>query len=208
MPGMAEPDIAIDIVSSASSLSASHATHSDLLAPRPRLARRTLGLIGLDATVTAATAFSCYALFNPARQLTTSSVVVPLAAMTVCLVLSFFERGLYAPQEVVSRELPWRKIAGAWLQAVAIGTLSAFCLAAITGHSNLTSEFDNVAGTLSGVWLPAFVLLGFGSLIAARSVRLRFHAGPAPLNRTVIIGEQGSIHDLLLQIRYWPAAKF
>ena len=201
MPGMAEPDIAIDIVSSASGLSAVPASPDHRLVPRPRLARRTLGLIGLDAAVTGATAFICYALFNPARQLTTSAVVIPFAALTVCMVLSFFERGLYAPQEIVSRELPWSKIAVAWVQAVAIGTLLTFCLAAVTGYSNPTSGLDQIGGTLRGAWLPTFLLLGFGALVTARSVRLRFHAGPAPLNRTVIIGEQESIHDLVLRIR-------
>jgi hypothetical protein len=117
MPGMAEPDIAIDIVSSGS-MSEVRDTPPDHFAPRPRLAGLTLSLIGLDATVTVCAAFLCYILFDyPAGSIASSSVVIPMACLTVCLTLSFFERGLYSPPEIVSRQLPWRKIILAWLQA-------------------------------------------------------------------------------------------
>jgi Undecaprenyl-phosphate glucose phosphotransferase len=200
MPGMAEPDIAIDIVSSASALPAGHDNPHDLFAPRPRLASLTLRLIGLDAAVTACAAFLSYVLFNPAARLTSSPVVIPMACLTVCLSLSFFERGLYAPPEIVSRELPWRKIVLAWLQAVAVGTLATFCLAVLSGHEHLVPGFDQADANLRGAWLPTFLVLGFAAVILARLVRLRFHAGPKPLNRTVIIGEEEPIHDLLLRI--------
>jgi polysaccharide biosynthesis protein PslA len=206
MPEMAEPDIAIDIVPSAAGVPEVRENHTPVLLPRPRLACRTLRLIGLDAAVTASAAFLCFAMFNPARQFTASPVVIPLACLTVGLILSLCERGLYAPPEIVSHELPWRRIALAWLQAVAIATLATLCLAAVSGHGNLASAFNGTAldplgGTIRGAWLPAFLFLGFGALIAARLVRLRFHAGPEPLNRTVIIGEAEPIHDLLLRIR-------
>jgi len=199
MPAMAEPDIAIDVVLPGSGLSEVHARHHPF-APRPRLACLTLGLIALDAAVTAGVALLCYALFTPASQFASSSVVVPMVCLTVCLSLSFFERGLYAPPEIVSRELPWRKIVLAWLQAVAIGTLATFCLAAISGHGSLAPGFDQMGVTLPGAWLPTFLILGFAALIGARSLRLRFHAGGKPLNRTVIIGEPDPIHDLLQRI--------
>lgn len=200
MPGMAEPDIAIDIVPASSGMSEVHDSHH-LFAPRPRLATLTLGLIGLDATVTACAAFLCFSIFNPARQLTASAVVIPMACLTVCLSLSFFERGLYAPMEVVSRELPLRKLGLAWLQAVAAGTLATFCIAALSDHGGVAPGFDQIGATLRGAWLPTFLVLGLVALIGTRQLRLGFHAGPAPLNRTVIIGEQGPIHDLLLRIR-------
>jgi polysaccharide biosynthesis protein PslA len=200
MPGMAEPDIAIDIVSSGS-MSEVRDTPPDHFAPRPRLAGLTLSLIGLDATVTVCAAFLCYILFGyPAGSIASSSVVIPMACLTVCLTLSFFERGLYSPPEIVSRQLPWRKIILAWLQAVAVGTLATFCLAAISGHENLAPGLDRMGTTLRGPWLPAFLVLGFGALVGARQLRLRFHAGAEPLNRTVIIGAPDSIHDLLPRI--------
>ena len=83
MPGMAEPDIAIDIVSSASALAAGHDNQPHLFAPRPRLASLTLGLIGMDAAVTACAAFLSYALFNPAARLTASAVVIPIDRKSV-----------------------------------------------------------------------------------------------------------------------------
>jgi Undecaprenyl-phosphate glucose phosphotransferase len=200
MPGMAEPNIAIDIVQMASSTSEAHDYHRHLFSPRPRLAALTLGLIGIDAAVTAIIAFACYALFNSTREVTSSAVVIPMSCLTVCLSLSFCERGLYAPAEIVSREMPWRKIALAWLQAVAIGTLATYCLAAVSERGNVASGFDLMGDTLRGAWLPAFLALGFGAVIGARFLRLRFHAGARPLNRTVIIGQQEPMHDLLLRI--------
>jgi len=210
MPGMAEPDIAMDITASAAGRS--EATSASFSASRPGLASRTLRVIGLDATITAGTAFGCFSLFNPASQLTASAVIVPMACLTVCLSLSFFERGLYAPAEIMNRQLPWRRITLAWLQAVAIGTLAALCVAAVSGQTGPASladgqgalsalDLDRIGVTLQGPWLPVYLLLGLVTLTGARAVRLRFHSGSAPLNRTVIIGEQQPIHDLLLRIR-------
>jgi Undecaprenyl-phosphate glucose phosphotransferase len=201
MPGLAEPDLAIDIVSSASATSADQENqHQHPFAPRPRLAGLTIGLIGLDGAVTACTAFLCYTLFNPDREFYSSYVIITISCLTVCLSLSFFERGLYTPPEIVSREVPWRRIMLGWLQAVSVGTLTTFCLAALVGHRNLPPGIDEISTTLSGAWLPIFLLLGFGTLTGARVFRLRFHAGPRPLNRTIIVGEQEQIHDLLLRI--------
>jgi polysaccharide biosynthesis protein PslA len=199
MPGMAEPDIAIDVVTPTSGLLEVQDNHTPLFAPRARLAGHTAGLIGLDAAVTACTAVVCFAIFNPPREVTSSHVVLPMVCLTVCLILSFFERGLYDAPEVMSRELPWRKISVAWLQAVAIGTLATFCVAAVWGP--LAPGFEHMGETLRGAWLPAFLFAGFGALIGARAMRLRFHSGPEPLNRTVIIGAEEQIHDLLSRIR-------
>jgi hypothetical protein len=87
MPGMAEPDIAMDIVASASGMSEVDQVPSHLFAPRPRLASLTLGVIGLDAAVTACSAFLCYALFNPAGRFTSPSVVIPMASLIICVIL-------------------------------------------------------------------------------------------------------------------------
>jgi Undecaprenyl-phosphate glucose phosphotransferase len=197
MPGMAEPDIAIDIITSAPGFS--EVQNAASFAPRVRLACRTARLIGLDAAVSVIAAFVCFAMFNPVRQFTSAPVVIPMAALAVCVILSFLERGLYAPSEIVSRELPWRKITLAWVQAVAIGTLATFCVAAISGP--LDPRFDRLSATMRGAWLPAFLVVGFAALASARLLRLRFHAGPEPLNRTVIIGEEAQVHDLLFRIR-------
>ena len=199
MPAMAEPDIAIDVVLADAAVSEVRGRHHSF-APRPRLASLTLGLVGLDAAVTACVAFLCYGLFDSARHLTGSAVIVPIACLTVCVSLSFFERGLYAPAEIVSHALAWRKIVLAWLQAVAIGTLATFCLAVVSGHGSLAPGFDQMGITLRGAWLPTFLVLGFAALIGARLVRLRLHGGGKPLNRTVIIGEAEPIHDLLQRI--------
>jgi polysaccharide biosynthesis protein PslA len=199
MPGMAEPDIAIEIVTSASSLSEVEDNKTPLFAPRARLAGRTARLIGLDAAMTAGAAVLCFVAFNSAREVTSSHVVLPMVCLTLCLILSFFERGLYDAPEVMSRALPWRKISLAWLQAVAIGALVTFCVAALWGP--LAPGFERMGNMLRGLWLPTFLLTGFGALIGARVLRLRVHAGPEPLNRTVIIGEEDAIHDLLSHIR-------
>lgn len=206
----------MDIVSRASVMSGAQGKDATAFTARPRLAGHTLRLIGLDAVVTALAAFLCLALFNPIEQFTSSAVVIPVACLTVCLVLSFFERGLYAPPEIVSRDLPWRKLTLAWLQAVAIGMLAVFCLTALSTRAGWgtglvamrllpTPVPDTVLYQISqavhGVWLPAFLFVGFGALTGARLLRLRFHGSTQPLNRTVIIGEDEPIHDLLLRLR-------
>jgi polysaccharide biosynthesis protein PslA len=197
MPGMAETDIATDIVASASGLSGALDTAASPFAPRPRLAMRTLRLIGLDAAITAIAGFICFAMFQPIGQFTSSPVVIPMVCLTVSLILCYFERGLYAPSEVVSRHLPWRRVTVGWLQAVAIGTFIAVCEATLSG-SWISGP---TATVLFGMWLPTFLVVGYLALVAARMLRLRFHAGSEPLNRTVIIGEKAPIHDLLFRIR-------
>jgi hypothetical protein len=92
MPGMAEPGIAIDIVSPASALTEAHDNRAQVFAPRPRLALRVLALAGLDAAVTALSAMLCVATFDPPRQIASSSAVISMALLTACLSLSFFER--------------------------------------------------------------------------------------------------------------------
>ena len=200
MPGMAESNIAIDIASSASDTSEVHGTSSHPFAPRPRIAALTLGLIALDAVVTAGSAMFCYAQLNSVAQIRSSSFAIPLITLTVSLTLSFFERGLYAPLEIVSREMPWRQIVVAWFQAVAIGTLAAFCLAAASSHANVIPGLDRTGAVLHGAWLPAFVVVGLGALVGVRLLRLRFHAGTGALNRTVVIGSASSISDLLPRV--------
>ncbi len=193
MPAMAEPDIAIDIVPTASSMLEANS----LFTPRPHLAMLTLRLISLDAMITAVAAFVCFALFQPVAQFTAWPVVITVACLTVSLILSFFERGLYAPTDVVSRDFPWRRVTVGWLQAVAVGTLIAVCAATISGSWSAGPG----AAVLFGLWLPTFLLVGYVALAGGRLFRLRVHAGPAPLNRTVIIGERSQIHDLLLRLR-------
>src|SRR4051794_41728441 len=60
MPGVAEPDIALDIAAPTEHLSGHSDDPGHILPPRPRLAIRTLALILLDAAVTACTAILCY----------------------------------------------------------------------------------------------------------------------------------------------------
>ena len=193
MPGMAEPDIAIDIVPTASSMSEA----SSLFAPRPRLAMRTIRLIGMDAAITALAAFACFAVFEPVSRFTSPPAIIAVVSLTVSLILSFFERGLYAPAEVVSREFAWRRATAGWLQGVAIGTSIAVCAATVSG----TWSMGPGAVVLFGMWLPTFLLVGYVALAGGRLLRLRVHAGPAPLNRTVIIGERAQVQDLVLRIR-------
>ena len=204
MPGMAESNIAIDIIKSAPGLSGAQGSHTTHLTPRPRIASRTIRVIGMDAALTACAAFLCFALFNPVRQLVASSVVLPMTCLTISVILSFFERGLYAPPEIVSRDLPWRKVGLAWLQAAALGTLAILCLTSLSrfvSSNTLSAGFDRMGAVVHGAWLPAFVITGLLGVLGARVLRIWIHAGPEPLNRTVIIGEAAQMHDLLFRIR-------
>lgn len=199
MPGMAEPDIAIDIISNSPVMSplAGSATHS---VRRPRIAVRTLELITLDGLVTAVSALVCYSLFNPIRDFKVPSVLLPLALLTLSVILNFAERGLYAASEVVRPQLNGRKVLLAWVQAVAISTLVMFCASAFV-RANLSPTLEGMTRTLRGPWLPFFLTGGFTLLIAARAARVKMLHAPTALNRTVVAGDQQSIHDLILRLR-------
>ena len=201
MPGMAEPDIAIDIISPAAHVSEVHDTIRRSFSRRPGLMMRTAGLMGLDATVTACAAAACFGLFGPLHDLFMAQVFIPMLLLTLCTTLSFAERGRYAASEVVSSQLNIRKLALAWVQAVATGTLATACLAGVSGSGHLSARLSRMTETLQGGWLPLFVFIGFGALVVARATRIRVLSAPMPLNRTVIIGELESIHDLVLRLR-------
>jgi Undecaprenyl-phosphate glucose phosphotransferase len=198
---MAEPDIAIDIISSATRMSGVQDGAAETVRRRPGLAARTLGLVGLDAAVTALLAMACYALFNPVNELANPRVIVPTALLMAAVIGSFLERGLYAAPAVASSRLHGRRIALAWVQAVATGTLVTFCAAAVGGGTQAPADLAGMTATLRGAWLPVFLVAGLAGVVTARSVRIRVLAAPEPLNRTVIIGDAESIHDLVLRLR-------
>src|SRR5664279_1784522 len=164
MPSVAESDIAIDIVASTARTPGAHDIPGHPFLPRPRIVISTLGLIGLDAAVTICVALLCYGLFNPQHALPGAAVSIPVACLTVCVNLSFLERGLYAPVDVVSRQLNWRKLALAWVQAVAVGTLLIFCMASLSGKLALPALTD-MTGTLAGPWMPALLVTGFAGVL-------------------------------------------
>ena len=207
MPSVAEPDIAIDIVASTGRSPSAHDLPGHPFHPRPRLLVSTIGLIGLDAAVTIGSALLCHGMFNAPHALPAAAVRIPMACLTVCVNLSFLERGLYAPADIVSRQLNWRKLALAWVQAVAVGTLAIFCMASLSGKFGAPA-LTAMTETLTGPWLPALLLAGFASLLAARFLRIRAYGGPASANRTVIIGEHESIQDLLHRIAAAPRRTF
>lgn len=208
MPGVAEPDIAIDIISSPPTMSPLDSGPGWVRTRRPRLAMRTFGLIALDAFVTAFAAAACYGLFNPLGDFTVPSVVLPLALLTLSVMLSFLERGLYMAPDVVRPQLNGRKLLLAWVQAVAIGTLVTFCVAAIAGATRLSPALEEMSRSLRGPWLPFFLVSGFTAMITARYVRVQVLRQPAPLNRTVVIGDQQSVQDLVLRLRAAQAGGF
>jgi Undecaprenyl-phosphate glucose phosphotransferase len=199
MPGVAESDIALDIAAPTEHLSGATDETGHVFPPRPRLAVRALALTLQDAIVTACTAVLCYGLFNPLRGLGASSVVVAMICLILCTTLSFFERGLYAADEVMSRQLHGRKLILAWVQAIATGTMLTFCLASMANDIGLPA-LNDMTEMLAGAFVPTLLVGGFFPLLAARLLRIRAHGGPATLNRTVIIGEHDCIHDLLMRI--------
>jgi Undecaprenyl-phosphate glucose phosphotransferase len=167
--------------------------------PRPRLAIRTLALILLDTAVTACAAMLCYEFFKPQQALYASALAVAMGCLILCMSLSFFERGLYAASEVMSRQLHWRKLVLAWVQAVATGALLTFCLASVANDLG-QPELNDMTAMLVGPLVPTLLVTGFFMLLATRLLRIRAYGGPATVNRTVIIGEHDSIHDLLMRI--------
>lgn len=201
MPGMAEPDIVIDIVTPTPALSPADAVSGHGATPRARLGLRTLAVVGLDAGMSSLLAVLSFALFDRAEHLTFGSVLSPIACLTICTILSFTERGLYAPSEIVSRGVAWRKLVLAWLQAVAVATLAIFCIASLADYADTAPALQHMGWTLRGPWLPVFLVLGLCGVAAGRLLRQRVDDGLTPLNRTMIIGDPSAIEDLLLRIR-------
>ncbi|HVY15003.1 MAG TPA: exopolysaccharide biosynthesis polyprenyl glycosylphosphotransferase [Rhodopila sp.] len=161
----------------------------------------TLATIGLDALSAALAAAGCYALFNPLSDFTLSSVIVPLALLVLSVNVSFLERGLYTGTEIVSNRLNGRRVALAWVQAVALGTLLTFCLATFASASDLRTTFADMTRILRGPWLPLFLVVGFLSVLGARKVRVSAIRVRIALNRSVIIGDPRSIDDLVRRLR-------
>ncbi|PPQ25764.1 exopolysaccharide biosynthesis polyprenyl glycosylphosphotransferase [Rhodopila globiformis] len=199
MPGVAEPDMALDIAAPTEPLPGATDEPGHLFPPRPRLAVRALALILQDAIVTVCMAAFCYGLFNPLHGVRVPSAIVAMACLILCTILSFFERGLYTAEAVMSRQLHARKLVLAWVQAVATGTLLTFCLASAANDVGLPALSGMIA-MLAGPFVPTLLAAGIFPLLAARLLRIRAHGGPATLNRTVIIGEHDCVHDLLMRI--------
>ncbi|MFL5255438.1 MAG: exopolysaccharide biosynthesis polyprenyl glycosylphosphotransferase [Rhodopila sp.] len=199
MPGVAEPDIVLDIAATTQRQSGAADDPGPTLPPRPRLAIRTLVLVLLDAAVTAFAAILCFEMLEPQRPVLASSAAVALACLVLCMTLSFFERGLYAAAEVMSRQLHGYKLVLAWVQAIALGTLLTFCLASVATDIDLP-ELANMSAILVGPFVPTLLVAGFFPVLAARFLRIRANGGPMTVNRTVIIGEHDCIHDLLMRI--------
>ncbi len=123
---------------------------------------------------------------------------VPMVCLTLCMSVSFFERGLYNRVEVVSTSPNWRKIALAWSQSVAVAALLTFCLAWVAESVSYVPE--GMIGTLRGPWLPTVLFAGFGTISAARYGYAKIKVAQLPLNRTVLVGEPEPMDDLLRHV--------
>jgi len=195
---MAERDMAIAITSSVSR-APDIAPDRHVLVARPRLVTRTLALAVLDAVVTIAALLLCLALFHRPDGLRDPAVLTVTICLTPAMSLSFMERGLYSRSEVSTRHPNWRKIALAWVQAVAVGALLIFCLAPAADSLSLMIP-RGLAAALRGPWLPSLLLTGGIALIGSRFAYAHSRVTRAPVNRAVIIGEPTSMHDLLQRI--------
>src|SRR5271166_4971835 len=199
MLGVDGPDIVIDTAPLDSLLAGFPDLQYDFPLPRPRPVIRTLGVIGLDAMVTAFVVVTCFCLFHPIRELSTGSVTIPMACLTLCMNLCFFERGLYAEPEINSRSVNWRKIALAWLQTVAAGALIVYLLDSVA--DSVRGLPPGMAGSLRGRWLPTLLIAGIAAISGGRIFFARAYTASVPLNRTVIIGERDQTQDLIQRIR-------
>ncbi|MBS0644280.1 MAG: undecaprenyl-phosphate glucose phosphotransferase [Acetobacteraceae bacterium] len=197
MPGVAEHDIAIAMSPATSPISEAQDGHYPFV-PRPKLATRTLTVGALDAVAALAVIALCFVGLNGWDALISGTGMGTAVCLLLATTFSFLERGLYSRAEVATRRPNWRRIAIAWTQSVALGALLAFSVGAL--RNELPSLPHGIAGTLRGPWLLALLPLGAAVMISARWIYARSKAAGIPLNRTVIIGEPASMHDLLLRI--------
>jgi Undecaprenyl-phosphate glucose phosphotransferase len=124
-----------------------------------------------------------------------------LCLVSVLVVASLWERGLYSPSALFRREAPLCSLSLGWLQAFGLALLLAFCAVTLSSPDIDWPGVERFAGTLRGAWLPAFLAFGLLTLTSVRVIYARIAAASAPPNRTVIIGATALCKDLLERLR-------
>jgi len=163
-------------------------------------------LLGADALATVLAGLGSYLVFGTSSVSGTpqASVSLVLGLITLSVVVSFWERGLYGRTALFSRDLWLRHVTLAWLQGLGISLV--FLLAAV-GVSGTVWDWQALAGiapALRGSWLPVFLVTGLAALLGIRAARRSVFVSSAPPNRTVIIGTTSICADFLTRVRHHP----
>ncbi|MFL5279436.1 MAG: nucleoside-diphosphate sugar epimerase/dehydratase [Rhodopila sp.] len=168
------------------------------------LVPRTLCIVGMDMTVALAVGFACYPIFIPCPVPGGMKPAFLIACLSVCMVLCFCERGLYAASEINGQSPNWRNIVLAWVQTVALALL---VLSASTVFQDSAAQPQaELPGPVIGV--PALLLAGCAGTVVTRAFVARVNWGIVLLNRTVIVGDSTAVQELAERIRIARPARF
>jgi Undecaprenyl-phosphate glucose phosphotransferase len=124
-----------------------------------------------------------------------------LSLISVLVVASLWERGLYSPSALLKRELQLCTLSLGWLHAFGLALLLAFCTVTLSDANAYRPDVERFAGTLRGAWLPVFLTFGFLGLTSIRLIYTRLAAASVPPNRTVVIGTTNLCKDLLERLQ-------
>jgi Undecaprenyl-phosphate glucose phosphotransferase len=199
MPGVAERDIVLDLAQGSTHLppigprwNAESVSHRNLIA-------RAVLLGCVDFAITWLMGIITFYALSPAPAARPAGLV--LSMIGVLVVASLWERGLYSPPALVRRDLQLCTLSLAWIQALGLALLLAFCAVTVSDANVYWPALERFAGTLRGAWLPAFLVLGLVGLGSVRLIYARIAAASVPPNRTVVIGTTNLCKDLLGRLR-------
>ncbi|HXT81456.1 MAG TPA: undecaprenyl-phosphate glucose phosphotransferase [Acetobacteraceae bacterium] len=200
MPGAAEQDIAFSLAPGAKRISA-FSGYEAAPATGSSLAMRVALLMGIEFTITLSIGLLSFYCLNSSPEIRFQSIIVILSVIAVSVSTSFWERGLYKPSALLTRELQLHKLVLAWLQAIGVALLLAFCVVSVAGATPVWPGANEVTQALQGTWLPLFLFLGFIGLTGVRFARAHLAAAAVPPNRTVIVGTTDLSRDVLGRLR-------
>jgi Undecaprenyl-phosphate glucose phosphotransferase len=201
MPGVAEREIVLDLARGSSGLSPVGPQWASDTVSRRSLAARAVALACTDFAMTWLLGIISYFSITPSATTSDHPVAEVLGLISVLVVASLWERGLYSPPALLKREVQFCTLSLGWLQAIGLALLVAFCAVTVTDASIHWPGLDRFAGTLRGAWLPAYLGLGVIGLGTARIVYARIAAASVPPNRTVVIGTTSLCKELLERLQ-------
>lgn len=189
MPGTADQDISLRLVTDAASSPVAPAERRANVFSRKRLPLFAAAFGVADVlTILGAGHFS-NSLISALPKRTGHEFLIVLALISTCVIASFWERGIYSASVLFGHTLQLRRILLAWVQAVGLALLLTACLVGFGSHAWSGTGLEGVGVTLESAWLPTFVVIGLIGLTATRLLRLKFQpvAAMAP-DRAVVIG--------------------
>ncbi|MGE0224536.1 MAG: undecaprenyl-phosphate glucose phosphotransferase [Acetobacteraceae bacterium] len=208
MPGVAERDIALRLRPDAHGPQSGIPGYASGPAAGIRAEGISLILFFTDLFFTAAIGLLCWTLVGGPAGATANAMIPLLGVMTLSVVLSFWERGLYAPNLAYQGDVAPRRLILAWLQAIGIVVVLALCIIAATRSSQAWPALSAMAQSLAGAWFPTFVAAGLSGIMLARvTVRRLTQTRVAP-RQAIVVGATATGAALIRRFDEHPPQGF